>query len=157
MPRFHLLVSTKQTLQHASTLSLCASYEQWNSLKGCVLACFCIVVLDSPFKRCHLNWSRVSLWCVAPEHASTCMQPQNVLSEEQTKFMQNCAWPLQPALTAAPKGHNKPAPHAYLVMSPKQKSSMSLPSVWWTSLHFFPVITILCFFFGFFNTIPWCV
>ena len=39
--RFHLLVSTKQTLQHASTL--CAYYEQWNSLKGRVLACFWLV------------------------------------------------------------------------------------------------------------------
>ena len=54
-----------------------------------------------------------------------------MLSGEQSKFMQNSAWPLQ---AAAPRGHNKPAPQTYLVMSPKQQSSMSLPSVWWISL-----------------------
>ena len=112
VPIFHLLVSTKQIRQHASTL--CAYYEQWNSLKGCVLACFWTVVLDSPFKRCHLNWSRVSLWCIAPEHARTCIQPQNVLSEEQTKFMQNCAWPLHSLQPATPRGHNEPAPTCLL-------------------------------------------
>ena len=101
------------------------------------------MALDSLFKRCNLNGSQVSLWCVMPEHASTCIQPWNVLSEEKTKFMQNCTWPVQPA---APRGHSKPA-STHLPCHFTQTKIIHVSS--------FSLVDLSCIsFFGFIKTIP---